>query len=97
MAYCQLSIKLERLLTHWGWGMHVGISKPTIIGSDNCLLPGRHQAIIWTNAGVLLIEPSRTNFSVILIEIHTFSFKKRKCILKCLENDIFLSLNMLTH
>ena len=25
------------------------------IGSDNCLLPGRRQAIICTNAGILLI------------------------------------------
>ena len=24
----------------------------TITGSDNGLLPGRHQAIIWTNAGI---------------------------------------------
>ena len=47
-----------------------------IIGSDNGLSPGWHQAIIWTNAGILFIEPSGTNFSEILIEIHTFSFKK---------------------
>ena len=31
---------------------------------------------LWTNAGILLVEPSGTNFSGILIEIHTFSFKK---------------------
>ena len=48
----------------------------TIIGSDNGLSPGWHQAIIWTNAGILFIEPLGTNFSEILIEIHTFSFKK---------------------
>ena len=35
----------------------------TIIGSDNGLLPGWHQAIIWTNAGILLIGPLVTNFS----------------------------------
>ena len=29
--------------------------KLTIIGSDNGLSPGRRQAIIWTNAGILLI------------------------------------------
>ena len=33
------------------------------------------QAIIWTNAGVLLIGTSGTNFGEILSEIHTFSFK----------------------
>ena len=45
------------------------------IGSDNGFSPF-HQAIIWTNAGILLIGPLRTNFSEILIEIHVFSFKK---------------------
>ena len=34
------------------------------------------QAIIWTNAGILLIGPLGTNFSEILIKIHTFSFNK---------------------
>ena len=48
-----------------------------IIGSDNGLSPNRRQAIIWTNAGIVLIRPLGTNFSPILIEIHTFSFKKR--------------------
>ena len=31
---------------------------------------------IWTNVGILLIGPLRTNFSEISIEIHTFLFKK---------------------
>ena len=38
-----------------------------------CRLAG---AIIWTNDGILLIGPMGTNFSEILIEIYTFSFKK---------------------
>ena len=37
--------------------------------------PGRHQAIIWTNAGILLIRPLGTNFNKILIENHVFSLK----------------------
>ena len=49
-----------------------------IIGSDNGLSPGRRQSIIWTNAGILLIEPLGANFSEILIEILTFSFKKMR-------------------
>ena len=65
-----------RHLTHWGRVMHICISKLTIIASDNGLLPGRRQAIIWTSAGILLIGPLGTNFSEILIEIRTFSFKK---------------------
>ena len=53
-------------------------SELTIIGSDNGLSPERHQAIIWTNAGILLIGPLGTNFSEILIEIQTFSLKKMR-------------------
>ena len=64
------------LLTHWGRVTHICVSKLTTIGSDNGLLPSRRQAIIWTNAGISLIGTSGTNFSEILIEIHTFSFKK---------------------
>ena len=64
-------------LTHWGWVTLICVSKITIIGSDNGLSPGRRQAIIWTSVGILLIGPLGTNFSEILIEIYTFSFKKR--------------------
>ena len=64
------------LLTHWGRVTHICVVKLTIIGSDNGLLPGQHQAIIWTNAAILLIGPSRTNFIENLIGIQTFSFKK---------------------
>ena len=56
--------------------MHICDSKLTIIGSDDGLLPSRHQAIIWTNARILLIQPLGTNFSEILIKIHKFWFKK---------------------
>ena len=45
--------------------MHICIGNLTIIGSDNGLLPGRHQVIIWTNAGELVIEALGTNFSEI--------------------------------
>ena len=55
---------------------HICVGKLTIIGSDNGLSPGRRQAIIWTNAGILLIGPLGTKFSEILIKIYTFSFKK---------------------
>ena len=62
-------------LTHWGWVMHICVSKPIIIGSDNGLSPGRHQAIIGTNAEILLIGPLGTNISEILIKVHTFHSK----------------------
>ena len=73
-------------LTYWARVTHICASKLTIIASDNGLSPGRRQAIIWTNAEILLIEPLGTNFNEILIEIHMISFKK-KFIWKCrLEN-----------
>ena len=55
---------------------HICVSELTIIGSDNGLSPSRRQAIIQTIAGTLLVGPLGTNFSEILIEINTFSFKK---------------------
>ena len=64
------------VLTHWGRVTHICVGKLTIIGSDNGLSPERRQAIIWTNAWILLIGPLGTNFSEILIEIHKFPFKK---------------------
>ena len=55
---------------------YICVSKLTVIGSDNGLSPDRRQAIIWTNAGILLLGRLETNFSGILIEIHVFLFKK---------------------
>ena len=72
----QLHLQGAYELTHWGLVTHICVDNLTIIGSDNGLSPGRHQAITWTNVGILLIEPLGTNFSEMLIEIHTFSFKK---------------------
>ena len=78
ITYLKFHVNLRgaKELTHWGRVTHVCISKLTIIGSDNGLSPDWCQAIIWTNAGILLIGSLGTNFSEILIEIHTFSFKK---------------------
>ena len=39
--------------THWSRVTHICVSKLTTIGSDNGLSPGRRQAIIWTNAGII--------------------------------------------
>ena len=62
-------------LTHWGRVTHVCVSNLVIIGSDKGLSSCRRQAIIWTNAGILLIRTSGTNLSEILSEINTFSSK----------------------
>ena len=77
---------------------HICISKLTIIGSDNGLLPGWCQAIIWTNDGILLIGHLETNFNEILIKIHTKSIKK--IYLKMSSGKwcpFCLGLNVLTH
>ena len=75
---------------------HTCLSKLTIIGSDNGLTPGRRQAIIWTNAGILLIRPSGTNFNEMLIEILTFSFMKMRLNVSSAKSRPFcLGLNVL--
>ena len=81
-------------LTHWGRVTQLCVVKLTIIDSDNGLSPGRRQAIIWTNAGILLIGPLGTNFIEILIGIQTFSLKK--CTWRCrLRNGVhFVSVSM---
>ena len=61
---------------HWSGVPHIGLNKLTIIGSDNGLSSGGRQAIILTNAGILLIGTLRTIFIEIWSEIHEFSFKK---------------------
>ena len=73
-----LLLKAVMILTHWGRVTHICVSELTIIGSNNGLSHGRRQAIIWTNAAILLIGHLETNFSEILIKIHTFSFKKMR-------------------
>ena len=45
-----------RLITHWGRVTHICISILTIIGPYNGLSHVWRQAIIWTNAGILLIN-----------------------------------------
>ena len=85
-------------LTHWGRVTHICVSKLTVIGSDNGLSPGRRQAIIWTNAGILLIGALGTNVNDILFKICTFSLKKM--LLKMSsgkKRPSCLGLNVLTH
>ena len=57
------------------WRIYVSMNRISI-GSANGLSPIRRQAIIWTNAGILLIVTLGSSFSEILIEIHNFAFNK---------------------
>ena len=66
------------------------------IGSDNGLSPDRCQAIIWTNAGILLIWPLGTTLSETSIVVYISSFKEmhlKMLSVKC--HPFFLSLNVL--
>ena len=96
---CDVIFKISKIwLTHWGRVTHICVGKLTIIGSDNGLSPGRRQAIIWTNAGILLIGPFGTNFSEILIATETFSFKKIHLKMSSAKWRLFgLGLNELTY
>ena len=75
---------------------HTCVIELTIIGSDNGLSPGQRQAIIRTNAEILLIRPLRTSFSEILIEILIFSVKKIRLKVSSAKRRLFcLGLNVL--
>ena len=62
-------------LTHWGRVTHIYVGNLTIIRPVNGLSPDRCQAVVWTNAGILLVGPWGTTFSEILIGIHTLTLK----------------------
>ena len=75
---------------------HICVGNLTVIGSDNGLSPGQRQAIIYTNAGILLIGPLGTNFSEIQIGIQTFSYKKMHLKMASVKwRPFFLDLNVL--
>ena len=84
-------------LTHWGRVTHICVGTLTIIGSDNGLSPSRRQAIIWTNAGLLLIGPLGKNFNEISIKFLSFPFKKLRLKVSSAKWRSFcLRLNVLT-
>ena len=91
------SVTFSKVLTHWGWVTHICFNNLTIIGSDKGLVPDWHQTIIWTNAGILLTEHLGTNFSEILIKIHTFSFQNMHLKVPSGKwRQFYLGLNVLT-
>ena len=76
---------------------HICVRKLITICSDNGLSPGWRQAIILTNAMILLIGPLGTNFSEILIEIPASSLKNAFKNVVWKIAVILLGLNVLTH
>ena len=59
-------------LIDWGRVTRICVGNLTTIGSDNCLSPGQRHAIIWTDAGVLLI--GQTYFNEIM-HFHSRKFE----------------------
>ena len=79
-------------LSYWGKGIHISVSKLTIIGSGNGLSPGRHQTIIWTILDWALRNKLQWNLnrnSYIFIQENAFENVVRKM------SAIFLGLNVL--
>ena len=59
---------------------------------------GRRQAIIWTNARILLIRPLGTNVSEIFIGYQIFSFKKMHYNMSSAKRRlVYLGLNVLSY
>ena len=89
---------MAQCLTHRGRVTHICVVKLIIIGSDNGLSPGRRQAIIWTNAGILSIGPLGANLIEILIGVQTFLLKKMHLKMSSAKWRPFcLGLNVLRH
>ena len=87
--YC---FQVLRYLTHFPIVPHICVSKLTITGLEN----GRHQAIIWTNAGKFLVGPLRRTLNEIVIKINTFSITKMHLKLSPVKWQLFgLGLNVL--
>ena len=80
-TYARITVHCEyegfSVCAHEVWIQLICVGNPTIIGWDNGLSPGWHQAFVWTNAGKVLISRLlRTYFNEILIAIYTFWLRK---------------------
>ena len=85
---------IELKLIEAEWRLYASVTW-AIIGSDNGLSPGRRQANIWANIGILLIRNLGTNLTEILSEIRTFSFKKMDLKMYAKWRQFCLALNVL--
>ena len=93
---CYMEPRPQCPLVNSGRVMQICVGNLNTIVSDNGLSPGRHQATICTNAGIMLIGSLGTNFGEILIQI--FSFKKIQLKISSGKWRSFcLVLNMLTN
>ena len=96
MIHILLHLVTIVFLTHWDRATHICVGNLTIIASDNGLLSGRRQAIIWTNVGILSIGPLGTNSNEISIEILSFPVKKMRLKVSSAKwRPFYLALNVL--
>ena len=84
------------VLAHWAQETPICASKLTTIVSDHGFSPGRCQAIIWTNAGILLTGLLGINLSEILIGVYIFSVTKMHLKISGKRRQFSLGLNALT-
>ena len=75
--FVSYEIQIVCNLTHWGRVTHICLSELIIFGLDNGLSPCPRQAIIWTNAEILLIGPLEIKSNDISVINQLFLFKKR--------------------
>ena len=79
--YWLVTLNIKSLsLNHWGRVTHICVSQLTMTGSDNGFLPGRRQAIIWTNAGTLLIGTLGTKFREMKMHLKTSGKLRKFCL-----------------
>ena len=64
--------KTNQPVNDWCRVAHKCVSKLTIIDLDNGLAPGRRQAIIWTNIGILSMGLLGPNLRQIVFEFQLF-------------------------
>ena len=67
---CIYDTRLKGWLNEARWHIYASVNY-AIIGSDNGLSPGWHQAIIWASERILLNGLLGTNLNKILIEMYT--------------------------
>ena len=96
VCFCNWVLRIQ--LIEAEWRIYAPVNWQSLIQIMHGLSYGRRQAIILTNAGIMLIGPLGTNFSEISIQILTFSFEKMLSKLSSAKWRPFcLGLNVLTY
>ena len=84
----------QRAFTQWDLVMYVCIRELHQKGSNNGVLPERHQATVGTSVGRLSKGPLGDKFNEIVIQMRSFSLKILYCIKCCLQKSHFDSVSV---